>query len=74
MVVQVQTSLYTVFSSQYVLVLPQCMPETPHRGGILVSCLNHLNWLLLMWKSIVSPLRPSLFKGRFHHYEELHFI
>ncbi|KAL3987830.1 uromodulin [Sarotherodon galilaeus] len=35
------------------------VPRTPHLGGILVRCPNHLIWLLSMWRSSGSTLSPS---------------
>lgn len=35
------------------------MPRTPHPGGILIRCPNHLNWLLSMWRSSSFTLSLS---------------
>lgn len=32
------------------------MTQTTHPGGILVRCLNHFDWLLLMWRYVSSTL------------------
>lgn len=31
-----------------------------HPGGVLIRCLNYLNWLLSMWRSSGSTPHPSL--------------
>lgn len=46
------------------------IPETPHPGGILIKWLNHLGWLLLLWrdsrpwsrKLVSSPIKTVLKK------------
>lgn len=51
-------------SLKHILVLPpveHARRNSQRRcpGGILDRCLNHLNWVILMWKSSSSSLGPS---------------